>query len=140
MQWLFEQRNKTISLFELACSSSFSMSSFSLVSHMSNMILSLSSERPAVEKRTTVSRNSWKEIIPSPSLSTIRNILRTNTLLGRIPIALANSFRVREVRITERTSSVVSSSDFFLASCFSPGLNEKIVFSEGNQQHFRMEF
>ena len=29
------------------------MSSFSLVSHMSNMILSLSSERPAVEKRTT---------------------------------------------------------------------------------------
>ena len=107
---------------------------------MSNMILSLSSERPAVEKRTTVSRNSWKEIIPSPSLSTIRNILRTNTLLGRIPIALANSFLVREVRITERTSSVVSSSDFFLASAFSPGLNEKFVFNGGNQKHFRMKF
>ena len=109
-----------------ACNSSFSMSSFSLVSHMSKMILSLSSDLPeAVEKSTTVSRNSWKEIIPSPSLSTILNILRTKTLLVRIPIALANSFLVREVRITDMTSSVVSSSDFFLVSGFSPGLDER---------------
>ena len=65
--------------------------------------------------------------MPSPSLSTILNILRTKTLLGRIPIALANSFLVREVRITEITSSVASSSDFFLVSGLSPGLEEELI-------------
>ena len=47
-------------------------------SHMSKMILSLSSVRPLL-KRTMVSRNSWKEILPSPSLSTMLNILVTKT-------------------------------------------------------------
>ena len=53
-------------------------------SHISKIILNLSSVRPLLNK-TMVSRNSWKEIRPSPSLSTMLNILCTKTSPSFIP-------------------------------------------------------
>ena len=85
---------------------------------ISRTYLSLSSVRPLL-KRTMVSRNSWKEILPSPSLSTMLNILWTKTSESFMPKALANSFLDKVVRITMITSLVTSSN--FL---FSPGFRQ----------------
>lgn len=71
--------------------------------------------------RTTVSRNSWKDIRPSLSLSTQLNICFTNSESGFIPRASANSFFDRDVRITIMTSFPTCSN-----FRFSPGFSPKV--------------
>lgn len=65
----------------------------------------------------------WKEIRPSPSLSTMLNIFFTKTASGRMPRALANSLLESDVRITVTTSPVSLSSDRRLRS---PGRKPKV--------------
>ena len=63
-----------------------------------------------LENKTMVSRNSWKLILPSWSLSTMLNILVTKRSASFIPRAEANSFLLNVVLITMITSLVASSS------------------------------
>lgn len=142
---------RAISTSDLSISDSSSLSITPLLSlsHMSKMMRSLSSVLPR-ENSKTVSKNSWnfeslfvydrqgqkaattsavsfdrtwKEIRPSPSLSTMLNIFFTKTASGRMPRALANSLLESEVRITVTTSPVSLSSDRRLRS---PGRKPKV--------------
>uniref|UniRef100_A0A6B0URL7 Putative secreted protein n=1 Tax=Ixodes ricinus TaxID=34613 RepID=A0A6B0URL7_IXORI len=101
-------------------SSCFWIMPFPFLSHMSKMIRNLSSLLPLV-KRTTVSRNSWKLIRSSLSLSTQLNICLTNRESGFMPRASANSCLDRDVRMTMITS-LPTSSNFR----FSPGFNPNV--------------
>lgn len=132
-------------------SSSLSITPLLSLSHMSKIMRSLSSVLPR-ENSKTVSKNSWnlsfadedstkmklietkssrlngldytwKEIRPSPSLSTMLNIFLTKTASGRMPRALANSLLESDVRITVTTSPVSLSSDRRLRS---PGRRPKV--------------